>query len=203
MLILLIILIIIILASIYLLFMPITVNVNIQIDNEITIIWGINVFPFEHRFSPGEPRIPREKKPKIEKPRPPKPEGQKPKFEALKFSRDDMRTILRVISNVVRLAGRLLKAPDQYYLHAALAGGLSAPDLTGEFFGAVQSVGPILPRAITISYKPDFFAEKINGKVSCGIVFRIFRIILEIIYFIFRLPLIKLFKLYRKYKKGG
>ena len=203
MLILLIILIVIILASAYLLFMPITLYVNIQIDNMTTSISGIKVFPFEHHFSPGESRTFREKKPKIEKPKPPKPEKPKAKFDISKFSRDDFSTMLSVISNVRRFIGRLLKAPDRYYLHAALAGGLSAPDITGEFFGAVQSVRPILPRAITISYNPDFLAEKIKGKVNCGIVFRIFRILLEIIYFIIKLPLIKLFKLYRKYKKGG
>lgn len=192
MLILLIILIVIFLAGAYLLLVPITVYVNIQIDNETTTITGIKVFPFEHRFSPGKPKAPSEKKPK----RP------KAKFDISKFSREDISTLLSVMSNVRRFIGRLIKAPDQYYLHAALAGGLSAPDITGEFFGAVQSVRPILPRAITISYNPDFLAEKINGKVNCGIVFRFFRILLEFIYFIFKLPLIKLFKLYRKYKKG-
>ena len=203
MLILLIILAVAALVAAYVLFMPITVYANFQIDNMTTTISGIKVFPFEYRFEPGKPGISVKKIPKIKKQKPLKPEKPKAKLEYSKFTRDDLNTILNVFSNVIRLIGRLIKAPDQYFLHAALAGGLSEPDLTGQFFGAVQSIRPVLPNSVTISYNPDFLAEKINGKVNCGVVFRIFRLLLEIVIFILRLPLIKLYKLYKKSKRGG
>ncbi len=72
MLILLIVLAILFLAAIYLLFMPITVYVNIQIDNETTTLSGVKVFPFEHRFKPEKPGPIKMKKVKAKKPEPPK-----------------------------------------------------------------------------------------------------------------------------------
>jgi hypothetical protein len=193
---------------IYILFMPITLRLNIMIDEKISIFSAVKIFPLEHRFVTGKPK--KEKRTKEPKTTEnvlaiaaeiPKTMPEK-KFKLSRLTRTDLAVIFGVFAEALKLIGRLCKAP-QYYLKANIAGGAEYPDVTGELYGAYHAIRPVLPNSISIVYNPDFAAEKFSGTVEVGLVIRIFRLIWETLFFIFRLPIIRLIKLYRKLKKGA
>jgi len=192
----------------YLLFMPITLRLNIIIDEKISTVSAVKIFPFERKFVLGIPK--KEKKvkeaEKIEKAviKAVKIPEEKPKkrFKLSDFSRSDLAVIFDLFGGTLKLTGRLLSAPH-YFLKANITGGAAEPDITGELYGAYHAIRPALPSSISIVYNPDFAAEKFKGTVEMGLVIRIFRLIWETLVFIIRLPIIKLIKLYRKLKKGA
>ena len=192
----------------YLLFMPITLRLNILIDEKVSANSVVEIFPFEHKFALG--KSPKEKKAK-------KPEkikkatvktGEMPeekpkrKFKLSDFGLSDLAVIFDLLSEALKLIGRLLNAPN-YFLRANITGGATEPDVTGELYGAYHAIRPVLPSSISIIYNPDFASEKFTGTVEVGLVIRIFRLIWETLVFIIRLPIIRLIRLYRKLKKGA
>jgi hypothetical protein len=192
----------------YLLFMPITLRLNILIDEKVSTVSAVKMFPFERKFVLGQPK----KEKKVEKPEKIEKvaakvgeiseKKPKKKFKFSKLSRTDLAIIFDLLGETLKLIGRLLKAPH-YFLRADIAGGAPEPDITGELYGAYHAIRPILPSSIMIVYNPDFAAEKFKGTVEMGLVIRIFRLIWETLVFIIRLPIIRLIKLYRKLKKGA
>jgi hypothetical protein len=188
---------IVILLFAYILLVPITINFDLRIAEKVSAESAIKAFPFRYRFSGGKlkkkARKPILLKTPIKKPS----QKMKRKRDFSKLNTLDIALILETAGEAFRFVGRLIKAPE-YYVKAELSGGVAAPDTTGEIYGAYQALRPILPSSITVSYNPDFTAEKFRGTVRCGLATRIITILKEILLFIFRLPIIKLIKLYRK-----
>jgi hypothetical protein len=189
----------------YLLFVPITIRVIVLIDQKISAVSAIKIFPFEYKFVSGKLK----KQRKLKVPKPPKvdqelPEeiGERQKSKIRLLGRSDLPVIFRVITETFKFAGRLIRTP-RFFLKAEIAGGASEPDITGELYGAYHAIRPVLPKAISISYNPNFTAEQFTGTVEMGLVIRIFGFLKETLVFIFRLPIIRLIKLYRKLKKGA
>jgi hypothetical protein len=189
----------------YLLFIPITIRLNLLIDQKISVVSAVKIYPFEYKFISGKHK--KSKKPKVSVPKKleielsEKPtEKQKSKLSLLGMS--DLALIFGVIAETFKFAGRVIKTPN-YFFNAEIAGGASEPDITGELYGAYHAIRPVLPDAISINYSPDFAAEKFTGTVEMGLVIRIIGLLRETLIFIFRLPIIRLFKLYRKLKKGA
>jgi hypothetical protein len=192
------------LAILYALFIPISVQFNLIIEEKTLALLSVRAFPFKRQLYPGSPQLEKEEKSKPsheKKPKKETPVGRKKKFDLTLLTRSDIRILLRVAGEAFKLMGRLFKAPD-YYLVANLAGGVEEPDITGQIYGAYHAIRPNLPAAVKINYAPDYLAGRVNGNISCGIVVTVFGIIKEIVIFIFRLPKIKLIKLYRKLKAG-
>lgn len=191
----------------YLLFVPINVRLEINIGEKTSAISRVRIFPFEHEFVSGKAKKVK-KKEKLEtkkaiseaKKPPEKVTGNK--FKLSQLNRTDIGIMLKVITEALRFLGGVISAPH-YFLRATIAGGASEPDITGELFGAYHAIRPVLPEAISISYNPDFAAERFSGRIEAGFVIRIFSLINETLIFIIRLPIIKLIRLYRKLRKEG
>lgn len=195
---------IIFLALTYLLFVPITLRIDILIDKKVSAISEINVFPFKYKFirkKKAEELFAEPESEKVEKAE--KKEKKAKKGLSLSaLNRSDIVIIFELVTEALKYLGRLVKAPH-YFLRAEIAGGAAEPDLTGEIYGAYEAIRFILPQSVTFSYRPDFLADKFNGKVEIGLMVRIIKLLKETLVFIFRLPIIKLIKLYRKLKRGG
>ncbi len=183
----------------YLLFTPISIRLDIKIDESVAAVPELRIFPFKYRIRvkpSGEEHIEPEKEKRIGKAK------EKGRLDFSRLNRADMTIIFKTLVEILRFFGRTIKAP-QYFLKAEIAGGASEPDITGELYGAYQALRFALPGAVSVSYSPDFTAEKFSGRVEIGLAFRISRILRETLVFIFRLPVIKLIKLYRKLRIGG
>jgi hypothetical protein len=189
----------------YLLFIPITLRLNILIGDKISAVSAVKIFPFERKFITGKPK--KEKKEperliKSEMKVEAEPEKKlENKFKLPRLTRTDLAIIFNVFGETMKLIGRLFRSPH-YFLRADIGGGAEYPDVTGELYGAYQALRPVLPGSISIIYNPDFAAEKFSGTVEVGLVIRIFRLLWETLIFVFRLPIIRMIKLYRKLKKG-
>jgi hypothetical protein len=196
---------IIVVLTFYLLFVPITIRVNVLFDQKISAVSAIKIFPFEYKFESGKIKKPRKtktpKSPKVIQELPEEIE-KKTKSNFSLLGRSDLPVIFKLISETLKFAGRLIRTP-RCFLKAEIVGGASEPDITGELYGAYHAIRPILPQAILINYNPDFAAEKFTGKVEIGLVIRIIGFLKETLIFILRLPIIRLIKLYRKLKKGA
>jgi hypothetical protein len=183
----------------YLFFMPIKFRIKIRLDKKVSAVSEVRIFPFEHKFI-------RDKLEKVEKPpKAGKKLGVRKPKKKLNLSRlgvNDIAILKKVISESLKFAGRVIEAPH-YSLKADIAGGACEPDLTGEIYGAYQAIRFALPESISISYRPNFAAEKFSGTVELGLAIRAIKLLTETLILIFRLPIIKLIKLYRKLRKGG
>jgi hypothetical protein len=191
--------------SAYVLFVPITLRLNIIIDKKVSAVSAVRAFPFERKFVSGKPeRKAKKSKPKNQETKEklaeePEEKAEK-KFKLSHLSRKDILTVIDLIGEAFRFIGHIVKAPH-YYLRAEIAGGATTPDVTGELYGAYQAIKPVLPGSISIIFNPDFNAERFSGTVEAGFVIRIFRLLWETLILILRLPIIKLIKLYRKLRK--
>jgi hypothetical protein len=108
-----------------------------------------------------------------------------------------------IIINFIRLLVGLIKSPDRYNFSLDLYGGLSQPHLTGQLFGALCSISPILSESVNIRYHPDFSEESIRAGFSINIRIHLAAILSEIIKFLFRLPVMRITKLVWMYRKDN
>ena len=187
------------LLSAYILFMPVKLRASIIIDESVSAVSSLTIFPFRYTIHPKPQKTPgratkkkREKKDGVIKKKP---------LDISLLNASDGPTIFKIAKEALRLMGRLIQAPD-YFLVANITGGAAEPDITGQLYGAYHAIRPNLPAGIQINYVPDFTAERFKGDISVGLAVRIFGILRETIAFIFRLPILRLIKLYRKLKKG-
>ncbi|OGC96119.1 MAG: hypothetical protein A2W25_12490 [candidate division Zixibacteria bacterium RBG_16_53_22] len=190
------------LLSFYLLFIPVTIQLTVLINEKITASSSVRAFPFKRLLYPRTPKpgkTPKPPKKKKEKSEEESQLGRKKRFDFSVLNRSDIGMLLGMAGEVLKLLGRLLKSPD-YFLVADLAGGTEEPDITGQLYGAYHAIRPNLPTAIRISYAPDYLAGRINGNISCGLVVTVIGLVKELVIIIYRLPKIRLFKLYRKLK---
>ena len=183
----------------YLLFTPISIRLEIKFGDGVDAIPELRIFPFRYKIRVEQPT----KEPvKVEKEKPEKKVRERGRLEFSKLNRGDMTILFRTLVETLKFFGRTIRAP-QYFLRAEIAGGASEPDITGELYGAYQALKFALPGAVSVSYRPDFTAEKFSGRVEVGLAFRLARLSKETLVFIFRLPILKLIKLYRKLRTGG
>lgn len=116
---------------------------------------------------------------------------------------DEFDTIKIVLIAVVRFIGRLLISPDRYFLNISAKGGLGSPDITGEVYGAIESIKPILGKSVSIAYQPDFIGGSLDANIIAGVEIRIISIIKEMLIFIWKLPKLGIIRIIRKLRKGG
>ena len=77
------------------------------------------------------------------------------------------------------------------------------PDLTGQLFGTVLSLQPVLGSSVSLAYRPDYLDDRMSGEVVAGATVRVYRLLSELLIFAWRLPKIRLLRLYQQLQKGG
>jgi len=182
----------------YLLITPIIISLKYNTSNKKNIA-QIKFFPFKYRFILKKDK----KKPgikiffgfkRLKKPA--------KKFPFWKFLTEEYETAASIIVDLFNFVRRACKSPDRYYLDVSLKGGLGPPDLTGQLFGAVESLKPMLGESLAIKYKPDYMSETIQGDIIADIKLRFYKLLKEMLIFIWKLPKLKLIKIIRLYRKG-
>jgi hypothetical protein len=192
------------LLIVYILFNPLNLKLAHDIESHKTT-GRIKFFPFEHQFL-----LKRKKKkaPELEPKKEVEAVSKKKKTGKLRFATiwrlliDEYETLKKTLISCLYFISGILKSPDRYFLKINLAGGVGPPDLTGELFGVIQSIRPMLGNSISIDYHPDFTVEEIKGDLTAGIRVRIISVLKEILIFGWKLPKLKLIKIYRTNKKG-
>jgi hypothetical protein len=190
------ILVIIALAAAYALLMPITVYIDFLIDGGTSRVAGFRIFPFGWNFKPGKS----EHKPKILKP---SIQQKKGGVDLAEVTIADLELLFSMLADLLRFLLGAVRSPDRYFVNAALAGGAGSPDITGQLYGMVRAMRPILPGSISLSYAPDFQSQRLHGRIECGFVVRIVMILRELVLLLLRLPKMKLLRLYMKHRKRG
>jgi len=197
------ILIILLVICLYFLLIPVSLSLSYNTEGKRSI-GRIKLFPFVYRFAfDKEKREAKKKKAvkdKIIKKKQKVGKKKIPVWQVLLYEYD---TTIAVTVDFFRFAGRLLKSTERYTLDVSLKGGLGSPDLTGQLFGVLQSVEPMLGKSVRIAYQPDFLSESINvkGNVTAGVRIRTYNILKEVLIFIWELPKLKIIKIVRRLKK--
>ena len=114
----------------------------------------------------------------------------------------DLTTLRQVTSNTIKFIRGIVISPD-YYLNINLAGGFTEPHITGWLYGGVCGIQPMLGKSIRLFYAPDFTKESFNGKITGRLAVRLYSIIREMLVFVWRLPKLRLLRIYLKSRKGG
>ncbi len=175
----------------YILLMPLSLNLKFKYDKKTGAAVRVGLFPFRFQFNIGQPT-----KPKTVKEKAAKVKAEKVRVPKDKISFDDIKLLMRVMIQFIQFSLKLVRLP-KYHCRLSIAGGIGAPDITGELYGLVQSVKPILPDSITLNYEPDFVIDGVTGDFECGLVVRPIMIINQFLRFIVELPFIKLYKIYK------
>jgi len=197
------ILIILLVICLYFLLIPVSLSLSYNTEGKRSI-GRIKFFPFVYRFAfDKEKREAKKKKAvkdKIIKKKQKVGKKKIPVWQVLLYEYD---TTIAVTVDFFRFAGRLLKSTERYTLDVSLKGGLGSPDLTGQLFGVLQSVEPMLGKSVRIAYQPDFLSESINvkGNVTAGVRIRTYNILKEVLIFAWELPKLKIIKIVRRLKK--
>jgi hypothetical protein len=123
--------------------------------------------------------------------------------EVFRVAVDEWETLEKITVNLLKLFRGILGSLDQYCLKISMAGGLGPPDLTGQLYGTILSVQPLLGSSVSLTYRPDYLDDKMNGEVVAGATVRAYRLLREMLIFAWRLPKIRTLRLYRQLKKGG
>ena len=197
------ILIILLVICLYFLLIPVSLSLSYNTEGKRSI-GRIKFFPFVYRFAfDKEKREAKKKKAvkdKIIKKKQKVGKKKIPVWQVLLYEYD---TTIAVTVDFFRFAGRLLKSTERYTLDVSLKGGMGSPDLTGQLFGVLQSVEPMLGKSVRIAYQPDFLSESINVKVNvtAGVRIRTYNILKEVLIFAWELPKLKIIKIVRRLKK--
>jgi hypothetical protein len=181
----------------YILYAPISFETRGSSQATQKPISRIRIFPF-FRFTLKSGNVSEPKKPK-----PGKIKSDKPKNNGLfKHLLSDWDILLSLIFNSLRLISGLFRSPDKVVFDIELSGGFEQPHLTGEIFGIICAVKPVLPNFIKIDYQPDFSGESsiiINYDISLTI--HLAAIFGELCKFIFRLPISSILRNIWNYRK--
>lgn len=191
----------------YILFSPIAIYFALNFDGGFSGFAGVRLFPFAHKFFIETKRKPvRTKGMEIKLKKLGTEKGRKTfrkLFEVFHISLDEWEILPKIFINLLRLFRGILKSPDQYYLKISMAGGLGPPDLTGQLYGTILSVRPVLGRSVSLDYRPDYLTDNLSGEVVAGAIVRAYRLLSEMIIFVWRLPKIRIIRIYHRLKKGG
>jgi len=187
-------------AMAYLLLSPISIYICYDFDKKNLTSAGISIYPFAYKFKVGAKTETQAKPKKLKsvklKIKQPKKRG--PNFMLLLFNEFDL--IKEVLADVFALLIRLVKSPHRYFAYINLGGGLGTPDLTGQLYGGLEMIKPVLGNSVSIKYRPDFLAESLTGQATLGLAVRLGNILKELLIFVWRLPKLRLIKIYRKMK---
>ncbi len=189
---------VVLLFTLYLLITPIILSLKYNTSDKQSIA-QIKLFPFKYKFVLKKDK----KKPGVKKifgfKRLKKPVK---KFPFWKFLTEEYETAASIIVDLFHFVRRACKSPDRYYIDVSLKGGLGPPDLTGQLFGAVESLKPMLGESIALKYQPDYLSDTIQGDILAGVKLRFYKLLKEMLIFIWKLPKLKLIKIIRQFRKG-
>lgn len=190
--------IILIIILFYILITPITFEATNVSNGKKKAIVRIKIFPFGFMVLNGKAKT-------IEKKGSSKPvqKSLKSKKSRGLFSSlfSDLELIKKISIEMIRFGHRLISCPYKYYLELSLKGGLEEPHLTGQLYGVICAVSPILPESIRINYDPDFIDESIRAEYHVGVKFYLAAMFYELLRMFLRLPLIKIVKMIWEYRK--
>jgi len=191
------------LICLYLLLTPVILSLSLNTEGKRST-GRIKLFPFEYKFSSDkEKKAIKKKKAVKEKAIKKKKKAGGKKIPIWQALLDEYDTAVAVVVDSFGFVGRLLKSAERYTLDVSLKGGLGSPDLTGQLYGIMESVKPVLSKSVRIAYQPDFLSESIsiNGNVTASCRIRIYDILKEVLIFIRELPKLKIIKIVRRLKK--
>ena len=191
----------------YILASPISIYFSFTFGDGFSGSASVKLFPFEHRFFRSTTRKAartkgveiEHKKSRVEKGR----DALNSAVEIFHIVVDELELLQNITINLLRLLRGILRSPDRYYLKISMAGGLGPPDLTGQLYGTILSVQPVLGSSFSLTYRPNYLAEEMSGQVVAGTVVRAYRLVSELLIFAWRLPKIRTIRLYQQLKKGG
>lgn len=191
----------------YILVSPISIYFGFKFGDGFSGFAGVKLFPFEYKFFRDTTRKPfrtkgveiEHKKSRVEKGR----NALNSAVGVFHIAVDELELLQNITVNLLQLFRGILESLDQYYLKISMAGGLGPPDLTGQLYGTILSVQPVLGSSISLAYRPDYLADEMSGEVVAGAVVRAYRPLSEMLIFAWRLPKIRTFRLYQQLKKGG
>jgi hypothetical protein len=188
----------------YILFVPVHIEMRFSIERRSLDRTFIRFFPFRYNIKTrGGPKKIEEISEEIEKSE--KGKFRPPEFlvNLIRVLMEETRTIYRVIFVTFKLLKGVLRSPSYGVIRVSLNGGLGEPELTGWFYGSLCMAKPIIGKTIAVHYNPDYLADGIGGEITGSAMIRLINIIKELLLFIVRLPKLKLIKAYWRIRKGG
>lgn len=184
----------------YVLFTPIAFEAGNELGGEQITIIRFKIFPFGFIRLGGREKA--EKKKGDDKPA--KKTGKKSKNGGLfSYLFTDFEMIKQIATELIRFCFRILGCPYEHHFRLSLTGGLKEPHLTGQLFGAICAVNPILPKSIRLEFEPDFADEILRANYQIGLKFYLAAVFYELFRLLFRLPLIKIAKMIWSRRKGN
>lgn len=182
----------------YALFTPITIEAsNISSGEKKTVI-RFKIFPFDFVVPSGRAKTGK-RKGEIKSAQKSEKTGKKSGLFSYIFF--DLELTRQIAVEMIRFCYRLIRCPYKYYLQLSLRGGFTEPHLTGQLYGIICAVGPILPESIRISYAPDFIDDSIRATYHFGLKFYLAAVFIELFRLLFRLPLIRIVRKIWEYRK--
>lgn len=187
----------------YVLFIPVHIEMRFSIERRSLDKTFIRFYPFRFKVkSKSEVKgiIGDEEKAKAE----PK-KFQPPEFlvKLIRVLIEETRTIYRVIFVTFKLLKGVFRSPRYGVIRVSIHGGLGEPELTGWFYGSLCMAKPLIGRTIAVHYNPDYLADGIGGDITGKAMVRMINIVKELLLFIIRLPKLKLIKAAWRVRKGG
>ena len=151
----------------YILFSPIAIYFALNFDGGFSGFAGVRLFPSADKFFKETKRKPlRTKGVEIKLKKLITRQGRRTLrkvAEVSHISLDEWRIFQKITINLLKLFRGVLKSPDQYYLKISMTGGVGPPDLTGQLYGTVLSVRPVLAHSVSLDYRPDYLADNLSG----------------------------------------
>ncbi|MHA1939460.1 MAG: hypothetical protein ACW97O_14715 [Candidatus Thorarchaeota archaeon] len=191
----------------YILVSPISIYFGFTFGDGFSGFAAVKLFPFEHTFlRDTTPKAVRTKGVEIEHKKSRLEKGRNALNSAVEIFHiavNELELLQNITINLLKLVRGILRSPDHYYLKISMAGGLGPPDFTGQLYGTILSVQPVLGSSFSLTYRPDYLAEEMSGQVVAGTVVRAYRLVSELLIFAWRLPKLRTLRLYQQLKKGG
>ncbi len=191
----------------YILVSPMSIYFGFTFGDGFSGFATVKLFPFEHTFFRSTTgKAARTKGVEIEHKKSRVEKGRNALNSAVGIFHivvDELELLQNITINLLKLLRGILRSPDHYYLKISMEGGLGPPDLTGQLYGTILSVQPVLGSSVSLKYWPDYLAEEMNGQFVAGTVVRAYRLVSELLIFAWRLPKIRTLRLYQQLKKGG
>lgn len=198
---------IILLALGSILFSPISIYFGFNFGDEFSGFARVRLFFFEYKFfKDKKPKPARVRGVKIGQTKSLAEKSRKALntgAEVFHILVDELETVQKITIKVLKLFRGMVKSADNYFLKISMAGGLGPPDLTGQLFGTVLSLQPVLGSSVSLAYRPDYLDDRMSGEVTAGATVKVYRLLRELLIFAGRLPKIRLLRLYQQLQKGG
>ncbi|MCD6161502.1 MAG: hypothetical protein J7K40_03695 [candidate division Zixibacteria bacterium] len=189
----------------YLLFNPLILSFNFIIRDTFSGAVAVRFAPFEYKyvFSKKKTETKKEIKEIAQREKTAKPIKRRKKISYLQIAINEFEIIKHVLLEVCKFIGRLLKFPDRYFLNISVQGSLGSPDMTGEAYGVIESIKPMLGESVSIAYQPDFLSGSLSASIIAGMETRVSCLIKEMLIFTWKLPKLGIIRIIRKLRKGG